>query len=159
MDTKISAVKSNRLFWLGRYVERTYSCVQTLMLYYDCLVDGEAPDFRDYCAKMGIPCVYSDAQDFFDRFLADEKSVCSAMSYMNCVMGNGMVLRETISSDTLAYLQMAQSALQHAIISDAPCFELQRVLDNIMAFRGSFDDTAESESARNITKTDTYKCA
>lgn len=153
MDTKISAVKSNRLFWLGRYVERSYNCVSMLMNFYDALIDSDIPDYADYCMKMGIPCDYVSGEDFFKRFLGDENAVCSAVSYMNCAMGNGMVLRETISSQTLAYLQLAQGALNLAVESSAPCIELQWVLDDIMAFRGSFDDTADSENARNITKT------
>lgn len=153
MDIKVSAVKQNRLFWLGRYVERTYTCVQVLMDYYDRLIDSEAPDYQDYCRRMGIPCEYEDANDFFKRYLSDKDAVCSAVRYMDCVMGNGMLLRETISSDTLAYLQLAEDALKQATVSYAPCVELQWVLDYIMAFRGSFDGSADSEDTRNITKT------
>ena len=63
-----------------------------------------------------------------------------------------MVLRESITTPTLAYLQMAYNALQLAAKSDAPMVELQWVLDDIMAFRGSFDDAIDIESMRNITK-------
>ena len=45
------------------------------------------------------------------------------------------------------------SAMDLASRSDAPAVELQWVLDDIMAFRGSFDDSVEVETARNITKT------
>ena len=69
------------------------------------------------------------------------------------MLGNGMVLRETITSPTLAYLQMAQGAMELAAGSESPGVELQWVLDDIMAFRGSFDDSVEEEFARNITKT------
>ena len=69
------------------------------------------------------------------------------------MLGNGIVLRETITSRTLAYLQMAHGAMEMAARSDSPMVELQWVLDDIMAFRGSFDDTVEEEAARNIAKT------
>ena len=69
------------------------------------------------------------------------------------MLGNGMVLRETIGSSTLAYLQMAQGTMEMAARSDSPAVELQWVLDDIMAFRGSFDDAVDEESTRNITKT------
>lgn len=68
------------------------------------------------------------------------------------MLGNGMVLRETITSPTLAYLQMAHMALGMAESSEAPLVELQWVMDDIMAFRGSFDDSVEAETTRNITK-------
>ena len=69
------------------------------------------------------------------------------------MLGNGMVLRETITSPTLAYLQMAESALELASRSEAPAVELQWVLDDIMAFRGSFEDNVDTENTRNIAKT------
>ena len=71
---------------------------------------------------------------------------------VEAMLGNGMVLRETITSPTLAYLQMAHSAMELAARSEAPGVELQWVLDDIMAFRGSFDDSVEAETTRNITK-------
>lgn len=67
-------------------------------------------------------------------------------------MGNGIVLRETISTPTLAYLQMAQNAMKLAARSDSPSVELQWVMDDLMAFRGSFDESVDQEEARNITK-------
>ena len=36
--------------------------------------------------------------------------------------------------------------------SDGPGIQLQWVLDDIMAFRGSMDDSIENEKARNIVK-------
>ena len=71
---------------------------------------------------------------------------------VEAMLGNGMVLRETITSPTLAYLQMAHMALGMAESSEAPLVELQWVMDDIMAFRGSFDDSVEAETTRNITK-------
>ena len=69
------------------------------------------------------------------------------------MLGNGIVLRETLTSPTLAYLQMAEAAMDLASRSDSPAVELQWVLDDLMSFRGSFDDTVDAEEARNITKT------
>lgn len=69
------------------------------------------------------------------------------------MLGNGMVLREIISTPTLAYLQMAHNAMEMAAESDGPGIQLQWVLDDIMAFRGSMDDSVENEKARNVVKT------
>ena len=62
---------------------------------------------------------------------------------MDALLGNGMVLRETITSPTLSYLQLADSAMDLASRSEAPGVELQWVLDDIMAFRGSFDEAVD----------------
>lgn len=151
MDT-ITLSKQNRLFWLGRYSERVYSAIQLMIEDYDELIDGDGMDYRGYCRKMGIPCVYESGEDFFRRYLFDTESQFSIASSVEAMLGNGIVLRETISSQTLAYLQMAHSAMDMAARSESPGVELQWVMDDIMAFRGSFDDAVEEETARNIAK-------
>lgn len=151
MDT-VTMSKQNRLFWLGRYAERVYATVQVLMEEYDRLIDGEGLDYQAFCKDMGIPCDYTSGEDFCRRYLFDGSSPHSVRSAVECMLGDGMVLRETITSQTLAYLQMAYGALELAEHSEAPCVSLQWVLDDIMAFRGSFDDAVEEERIRNITK-------
>lgn len=149
----VTLSKQNRLFWLGRYAERVYMTVQFLMNTYDTLLDGAAVDYADFCRRLGVENVYRDAGDFCRRFLFDSSQICSVRATMEALLGNGMVLRETISSPTLAYLQMAESAMEMASRSEAPAVELQWVLDDIMAFRGSFDEAVDHEGVRNITKT------
>ena len=69
------------------------------------------------------------------------------------MLGNGMVLRETIGSPTLAYLQMAVYSLDELSMNKYPLgLGLQQVIDNIMAFRGSYDDFIEDDSVRNTIK-------
>ena len=152
MDT-VTLSKQNRLFWLGRYAERTYTAIQYMMGLYDRMIDGQEIDYEGFCRKMGIPCDYTGGEDFCRRYLFDGSSIYSVRSNVEEMLGNGMMLRETITSPTLAYLQMAHSAMELASRSESPAVELQWVLDDIMAFRGSFDDSVEAETARNITKT------
>ena len=149
----VTLSKQNRLFWLGRYAERVYMTVQFLMQAYDTLLDSTAVDYADFCHRLGVENVYRDAGDFCRRYLFDGSQPCSAQASMEALLGNGMVLRETITTPTLAYLQMAESAMQMASRSEAPAVELQWVLDDIMAFRGSFDEAVDHEVVRNITKT------
>lgn len=151
----VTLSKQNRLFWLGRYAERVYMSVQYLMKAYDKLLDGgdNAVDYADICRRLGIANVYTSAEDFCRRYLFDASVPCSVRGSMDNLLGNGMVLRETISTPTLAYLEMAENAMEMASHSEAPAVELQWVLDDIMAFHGSFDESVNLESARNITKT------
>ena len=151
MDT-VTLSKQNRLFWLGRYAERVYTTTQYMMKQYDRLIDGESVDYASFCETMGIPCFYESGNDFCRRYLFDGLSTYSVRSSVEAMLGNGMVLRETITSPTLAYLQMARNAMVLAENSESPVVELQWVMDDIMAFRGSFDDSVETEEARNITK-------
>lgn len=151
MDS-VTLSKQNRLFWLGRYVERVYTTTQFMMNQLDHLIDETPMDYPDFCRRLGIACPYTDAEDFCRRFLFDAAAPGSVRSSMEAMLGNGIVLRESLTSPTLAYLQMAQAAMDLAARSDSPAVELQWVLDDLMSFRGSFDDTVDAEDARNITK-------
>ncbi|MBP1737299.1 MAG: hypothetical protein H6Q60_1180 [Oscillospiraceae bacterium] len=149
----VSLSKTNRLFWLGRYSERVYTTIAYMIQRYDELIDSsELFDYTSYCVRLGIPCIYSDVEDFCRRYLFDKGDGNSIITSADHMLGNGMTLRETIHSTTLAYLQMACTAVELANTSSSPCVELQWALDDIMAFRGSFDDTVDDEETRNITK-------
>lgn len=148
----VTLSKPNRLYWLGRYAERVYTTLQILMKLYDKHIDGETVDYAAFCRRMGVDCPYGGEEAFFRGYLFDKDSACSVRGSVEAMLGNGMVLRETITSPTLAYLQMAHMALGMAESSEAPLVELQWVMDDIMAFRGSFDDSVEVETTRNITK-------
>lgn len=151
----VTLSKQNRLFWLGRYAERVYMSVQFLMDTYDTLLDGSdsSVDYADICRRLGVQNVYTSAEDFCRRYLFDSAVPGSVRGSMDNLLGNGMVLRETISTPTLAYLEMAENAMEMASRSEAPAVELQWVLDDIMAFRGSFDESVDLEGVRDITKT------
>lgn len=149
----VTLSKQNRLFWLGRYAERVYMTVQYMMKAYDTLLDSTPVDYGDFCRRLGVPNIYENAEDFCRRYLFDKSLPESVASALEALLGNGMVLRETITTPTLSYLQMAEGAMEMASRSEAPAVELQWVLDDIMAFRGSFDEAVDLEEARNITKT------
>ena len=152
MDT-VTLSKQSRLFWLGRYASRTYMTVRYMMKQLDALIDEKPVPYEDFCRRMGIPCNYRNSEDFCRKYLFDSTDPSSVARCVDAMLGNGMTLRETITSPTLAYLQMAQSAMELAARSEAPAVELQWVLDDIMAFYGSFDGSVDIENARNITKT------
>lgn len=150
---RITLTQQNRLFWLGRYAERVYRSTEFMMDVYDSLIDRTNDlDYRGICSELGIPCDYEDSRDFCVRYLFDASAPGSVRSAAEMMLGNGMELRSTLKSRTLAYLQMAISALNLGENSDSPCVALQWVLDDIMAFRGSFDDSVAEEYTRNTLK-------
>ena len=149
---RITLTQKNRLFWLGRYAERVYQATAYMMKIYDQLIDNIDFDYESYCKNLGIPCNYTDAKDFCLKYLFDGSDPFSIRSAADAMLGNGMELRSTLTSTTLAYLQMASTALDEAAASDSPCVALQWVLDDIMAFRGSFDDSIHDEGTRNTIK-------
>ncbi|MDR1640590.1 MAG: alpha-E domain-containing protein [Clostridiales bacterium] len=144
--------KANRLYWLGRYNERVYTSLQYMTRIFDQAIDGPSISYTDICSRLSIPCIYKSTEDFLRRFTFDLSNPDSIAQTADRMLGNGMVLRETISSNTLSYLQMAVNALTLASQSASPLVGMQWVLDDIMAFRGGFDDYIEDETLSNILK-------
>lgn len=143
-----SKVKSSNLYWLGRYTERVLINVRMLMDLYDRMIDGQDVDYEKFCNQMGIENTYQDASDFCRRFLFDGANPDSIYSAMRFAYDNAIVLREVLTSEGLSYIQMALTAIEHAAESSSPLVELQLVIDNIQAFRGScyeyIDDTSRN---------------
>lgn len=67
----LSLSKTNRLYWLGRYHERVFTTLQFMLDCYDRMIDGAPVDYVGYCSRLGIPCAYTDAEDFVRRYLFD----------------------------------------------------------------------------------------
>ncbi|MFI3227758.1 MAG: alpha-E domain-containing protein [Clostridia bacterium] len=144
--------KHNRLFWLGRYAERVYQGVETIHKIQDQAIDGEPINLEEISKKMGVSNKFESVEDFCIRMCFDRKIPESILCAADAMLGNGMVLREILGSQTLSYLQMAVSALESASNSSSPAVQFQWVLDDIMAFRGSYAEFIESEEIRNTIK-------
>ncbi len=150
----ITLNKNNRLFWLGRYAERLCQGVSNVRAIQDELLDGDEATARAMCEKIGVATApYARAEDFCNHYCFDRALPDSLMSAADAMIGNGMVLRELLGTPTLSYLQMAVTALETAASHGNSCaVELQWVIDDIMAFRGSYNDAIDSEEIRNTIK-------
>ena len=149
----ISVEQTNRLFWLGRYSERVYT---TLRLYYnsfDMMIDEITDSYTEFCRMVDIPDVYGSKEVFKENYPFDEDNPDSIFSNLYRAYDNAIVLREEIGSEALSYIQLAIYDMNKAKISRAPLIEMQRVIDNILAFWGIVDDSIDSEQVRNIIKT------
>ena len=148
----ISLNKASRLYWLGRYTERVYTGLKEVRPIYDISVDGGEGDFAPYCRKLGIPCDYADTADFCKRYFFDRNNPNSLAASLIYAYDNAIVLRETLTTDTLSYVFMAMSAMDKASQSDTPGVPLQWVKDDIMAFRGSCEENIYDEEIRSMIK-------
>ncbi len=149
----ISVEQTDRLLWLGRYSERVYT---TLRLYYnsfDMMIDEITDSYAEFCRMIDIPDVYGSKEAFKDKYPFDEENPDSILSNLNRAYDNAIVLREEIGSEALSYIQLAIYDMNRARISRAPLIEMQRVIDNILAFWGIVDDSIDSEQVRNMIKT------
>mgnify|MGYP004666279077 CR=1 FL=1 len=148
----ISVEQASRLYWLGRYTERVYSTIRMFFKSYDRMIDKEQECYITFCSSVDIPDIYQSREDFLKRYPFDETNPDSIISNLNRAYDNAIVLRESISTEALSYIQLAIYEMNRAAKSPSPLFEMQHVLDEILAFWGSIDDRIDSEEIRNIIK-------
>ena len=148
----ISVEHTDQLFWLGRYSERVYTTLRIFSDRFDSMLDLKETEYEEFCKRQEIPNIYTSAEDFAKRYCFDEEDPNSIISNLSRAYDNAVVLREEIGSGTLSYIQMAVYAMNKAKESDAPLFELQHVIDNIVAFWGIIDDSVDDEQVRSIVK-------
>ena len=148
----ISLEQTDGLYWLGRYSERVYTTIRLYSRSYDRMLDENAGGYEEFCRDLDIPNIYQSSEDFKTRYPFDKEDPNSIMSNLLRAYDNAIVLRETIGSETLSYIQLAIYEMNKAEKSQAPLIEMQKVMDNILAFWGIADDIMEDENSRNIIK-------
>lgn len=145
----ISVEQADHLLWLGRYTERVYTTLCMYSQNFDRMIDEIAESYPEYCKKMDIPNIYHSKEDFQKRYPFDADNPDSILSNLNRAYDNAIVLRESIGSEALSYIQLAIYDMGKAQISRSPLIEMQRIIDNILAFWGIADDSIDWEQVRN----------
>ena len=148
----ISVEQVDHLYWLGRYTERVYTTLRIFARSFDLLIEEGDAVFQNYCESLDIPNIYRSKDDFLRRYPFDESIPDSIVSNLNRAYDNAIVLRETIGSDALSYIQLSIYAMNNAARSNSPLIELQQVTDDLLSFWGIVDDQIDSEQIRNIIK-------
>ena len=152
----ISLEKSNRLVWLGRYTERTFTICRTLSRYYDEMIDRDEFAYRGFLDCLGLPYIYGSRDAFIKTYIFDPGDPNSLVSQLTRALDNAVVMREELTSDTLCYIQMALNTLREGEEDSAPMLTLQQVEDDLFAFWGSADDHVVSEECRTLMKCGKY---
>lgn len=148
----ISVEQADRLYWLGRYTERVYTILHLYEKHYDMLIDGDDTSYIGFCEKIDIPNIYADKKDFLTKYPFDPENPDSIISNLFRAYDNAIVLRESIGSEALSFIQLAIYEMNKAAKSKSPVIELQKANDNLLAFYGTVDDQIDAENVRNIIK-------
>lgn len=119
---------------------------QDLDIMDDFFVVPRKADLRAFVLMAEEPLVWKSGLTRFSR------NPDSIISNLNRAYDNAIVLRESIGSETLSYIQLALYEINKAGESKAPLIELQHTLDDLMAFWGTADDQIDAEQIRNIIK-------
>lgn len=152
----ISTDQADRLFWLGRYVERVYSTLRVFNQAIDRMLDHDESSYIEFCRRLSIPCCYEGPEDFVRRYLFDALNPDSIASSLSHAYDNAIVMRNFITTETMAYIQLALDSLEAGAAAESSFLETQRVSDFLLAFWGSVDDRVASLARRDLLKTGKY---
>ncbi len=148
----ISVEQADHLYWLGRYTERVYTTLKIYSESFDRMIDETEDSYQKYCDRLDIPNIYASKEDFLTRYPFDCEVSDSIISNLNRAYDNAIVLRETIGSDALSYIQLSIYTMNNAAKSQSPLIELQQIMDDLLSFWGIVDDQIDSDQIRNILK-------
>lgn len=147
----ISAIKANRLYWLGRYVERVYMTLHLLRRVYDKMIDGEPQDYKAFWQKLDMSDSYASTGEFTLGMMYDEENPSSILSSLNCAMDNAILLREDIKSETMSYIEMSRALIkQYRSEAMSNITNLQPVTDWMLAFGGSLSQRVDSPKVLSL---------
>lgn len=147
-----SVINADRLYWLGRYSERVYTTIKLFSVSFDGLIEQFGDDHAAFCESLEIPNIYSDKDDFIDKYAFSSEDPNSIVSNLTRAHDNAIELREEIGSEALSFIQMSVYEMQRAKVSDNPVYYMQKATDYLLAFWGIIDDQIDDENTRNIIK-------
>ncbi|MCI7692030.1 MAG: alpha-E domain-containing protein [Oscillospiraceae bacterium] len=146
----ITRLNINNLFWLGRYVERVFTTLNSFFKYADRFIEGGQAAYEKYLADINVPDIYKSSDAFFDRYVFDLSDENSIISNFDRALGNGIVLRDEIKTPSLSYLQLAMDRFKACKGTTKIRYDMLPVRDAIYAFWGSVDNNMTNIEALRI---------
>ncbi len=146
----ITGLNISNLFWLGRYVERVFTTLNSFFKYADSFIEGGDAAYEKYLRDINVPDIYGSAEVFFKKYVFDLSNPNSIASNLDRALGNGIVLRETIKTPSLSYLQMAMDRFRACEGTEKIRYDMLPVRDDIYAFWGSIDSNMTDGDALRI---------
>jgi uncharacterized alpha-E superfamily protein len=149
----LSITKTDHLLWLGRYMERTLTTLRFVLFAYDSALDSDNYEsWIQTLRELGFKEEITDLRKFFQDCLFSPTLPSSIRHSLDCAYDNAVTLRDSIGSESIAYVQMAVDNVEKASTSTSPLLDLQLIIDNIMAFKGTIEDSVTDDTARYLVK-------
>ena len=146
----ITRLNINNLFWLGRYVERVFTTLNSFFQYADRFIEGGQAAYEKYLADINVPDIYKSSDACCDRDVLDVNDENSIISNLDRALGNGIVLRDEIKTPSLSYLQLAMDRFKSCKGTTKIRYDMLPVRDAIYAFWGSVDNNMTNSEALRI---------
>jgi len=148
----ISVDHSSNLFWLGRYTERVYTTLDSFFDYYDTMLDKDKDSYKYFLEKLNIEDEYGNYDNFISGFLYSRMNSFTVNSTFRRAYDNALVIRNTIGSESLAYMELALNTFDFSRNAKNLRLALMPVVDYLLAFWGSIDDRLATEEAEIIIR-------
>lgn len=149
----LSIAKTDHLLWLGRYMERTLTTLRFVLAAYDAALDNPDSNMWDKSLReLGFQEEITEPKKFFEDCLFSTTLPASIYHSLDQAYGNAVTLRDSVGSESIAYVQMAVDSVNRASTSTSPLLDLQSIIDNIMAFKGTVEDSVTDDTARYLVK-------
>ncbi|MDR0320721.1 MAG: alpha-E domain-containing protein [Treponema sp.] len=148
----ISLEHRGNLYWLGRYAERVYATLHSFFDHYDITLDKDKNSYKKFLDNLEIEDHYGDYHGFIRGFLFDKKDENSISAAFHNAYDNALVIRNSIGSEALAYIQLAMDVFHSTRDTKNLRLALMPVMDYMLAFWGSIDDKLIDGEARTIIK-------
>ncbi|MDR1813133.1 MAG: alpha-E domain-containing protein [Candidatus Fibromonas sp.] len=147
----ISVENGSNLYWLGRYAERVYTTLGTFFNYYDTTLDKDKNSYKDFLEKLNIEDKYGNYKNFVQEFLYGTDPF-TVNSTFRSAQDNAMVIRNSIGSESLAYMELAINTFRSSQKAKNLRLALMSVMDYLLAYWGSIDDCLATSEAGIIIK-------
>ncbi|MCD7742553.1 MAG: alpha-E domain-containing protein [Ruminococcus sp.] len=151
----ISVEHSSCLFWLGRYLERTFTMQKATLSVYDKCIDNDVRARRDFLEKLFIEDKWGaeHANDCFQDLLFDIDNPHSVRFSLERAYDNGIVLREEISTEALSQIQLAMDVVDRGARSiHSAAYSLLGLEDRLFAFWGCISDYVYDNEVLNLIR-------
>ena len=143
----VTPLKTENLFWLGRYTERVFTTLNIFFPYYDHVMDTDVDAFRPFARALDLPEDFENFDEFVYNFLYNAQNRDSICSAIVSAFNNATVLRPELGSRLLQYVELAMTGIVDASLHSSASNDLydhRDIADYILAFWGGIENSSAS---------------
>jgi hypothetical protein len=116
------------------------------------MLDKDKNSYRNFLSKLSIEDKYGDYENFIRGFLYSRADTFTVSSTFRQAYDNALVARNTIGSESLAYIELASNTFNASCTNKNLRLALMPVMDYLLAFWGNIDDRLATGEAGIIIK-------
>ncbi len=154
MMTKTMAISINtaqRLYWLGRYVQRAETLLRELVSSYDYVIDRDTEDGRKLYAKLGIELEYANALDFLKQGIYGNHG-SSIESIITWARENAIETRHLLDERGFATLNKIYNHIVAGRDGRVSPTSLEEMIDDFALILGIFSSELERPTAYHFIR-------